>query len=60
MKGPILSKDNSIKLRYVVDIGDTIRKISLGFGVSQKSLLAENGIRNSRSLKAGTNLTIYK
>ena len=60
MKGPILSNDNNVKLRYVVDMGDTIRKISQGFEVSQKDLLAENGIRSSRSLKAGTNLTIYK
>ena len=60
MKGPILSSDNNVKLRYVVDMGDTIRNISQGFGVSQKELLAENGIRNSRSLRAGTNLTIRK
>ena len=60
MKGPILSNDNNVKLRYVVDMGDTIRKISQGFEVSQKDLLAENGIRSSKSLKAGTNLTIYK
>ena len=60
MKGPILSNDNNVKLRYVVDMGDTIRKISQGFEVSQKDLLSDNGIRSSRSLKAGTNLTIYK
>ncbi len=60
MRGPILSSDNNLKLRYVVNLGDTVKNISRGFGVSQKDLLTENKIRNSRLLKAGTNLTIYK
>jgi len=60
MKSPVLSRDNNIKLRYVVDLGDTVRDISTGFGVSEKSLLSDNNIKNSRSLRAGTNLTIYK
>ena len=60
MKGPILSEDDNIKLRYVVDLGDTVKNISIGFDVPQRNLLADNEIKSSRSLKAGTNLAIYK
>ena len=60
MKGPILSEDDNIKLRYVVGLGDTVQNISIGFDVPQRNLLADNEIKSSRSLKAGTNLAIYK
>ena len=60
MKSPILSAGSNIKLRYVVDLGDTVKNISDGFKISKKEILELNNIKNSRSLKAGTNLVLYK
>ena len=60
MKSPILSAGTNIKLRYVVDLGDTVKNISDGFKISKKEILDLNNIKNSRSLKAGTNLVLYK
>ena len=60
MKSPVLSSDHKAKLRYVVDLGDTVKNIALGFDVTQRELLKSNNIKNSRSLRAGTNLIITK
>ena len=60
MRSPILSSGQNIKLRYVVDLGDTVKNISDGFKVSKNEILTTNKIKSSRSLKAGTNLIIYK
>ena len=60
MRSPILSSGQNIKLRYVVDLGDTVKNISDGFKVSKNDILTTNNIKSSRSLKAGTNLIIYK
>ena len=60
MKSPVLSSDNKVKLRYVVGLGDTVKNIALGFDVTQRELLKSNNIKNSRSLRAGTNLIITK
>ena len=35
MKSPILSAGTNIKLRYVVDLGDTVKNISDGFKISR-------------------------
>lgn len=60
MKAPVLSSTDNIKLRYVVDLGDTVNLISTGFKVSKEELLKTNNIKSSRSLRAGTNLVITK
>ena len=58
MKTPILSLTNEVKLRYVVNSGDTTAIVSTGFGVSKKKLMKTNQIKNSKYLTAGKNLTI--
>ena len=60
MKSPVLSSDQKERLRYVVGLGDTVKNIAVGFDVSQRELLKGNNIKNSRSLRAGTNLIITK
>jgi len=60
MKSPILSSEQKKRLRYVVDLGDTVKNIALGFDITQQELLKENNIKSSRSLRAGTNLIIMK
>ena len=60
MKSPILSSEQKKRLRYVVDLGDTVKNIALGFDITQQELLKENNIKNSRSLRAGKNLIIMK
>jgi membrane-bound lytic murein transglycosylase D len=60
MKIPVLSSGQKEKLRYVVGLGDTVKNIALGFDVTQRELLKDNNIKNSRSLRAGKNLIIMK
>ena len=60
MKSPVLSSDQKQRLRYVVGLGDTVKNIALGFDITQRELLKDNNIKNSRSLRAGTNLVIMK
>jgi len=43
---------------YTVRRGDTLRKISKRFGVSQDALLSANGLEKSSELKRGQTLTI--
>jgi LysM repeat protein len=58
MKTPILSLTNEVKLRYVVNSGDTTAMVSTGFGIPKKKLMKTNQIKNSKYLTAGKNLTI--
>ena len=58
MKTPILSLTNEVKLRYVVNSGDTTAIVSTGFGISKKKLMKTNQIKNSKYLTAGKNLRI--
>jgi len=58
METPILSLTNEIKLRYVVNNGDTTAIVSTGFGISKKKLMKTNQIKNSKYLTAGKNLKI--
>ena len=60
MKTPVLSKTDEVKLRYVVNTGDTVNLISTGFNISRKDLLNSNKISGSKYLTAGKNLTIIK
>ncbi|MCB0346480.1 MAG: LysM peptidoglycan-binding domain-containing protein, partial [Bdellovibrionales bacterium] len=43
---------------YRVRSGDTVGQIARRFGVSQRSLMHENNIRNPRSLRAGQTLNV--
>ena len=43
---------------YAVKRGDTFAKIAREHGVSVKRLMRENGIKNAKSLRAGSTLTI--
>ena len=43
---------------YVVRRGDTVGQIARRFGVSQRSIMHANGIRNARSLRAGQKIKI--
>ena len=58
METPILSLTNEVKLRYVVNNGDTTAIVSTGFGISKKKLMETNQIKNSKYLTAGKNLKI--
>ena len=58
MQTPILSLTNEVKLRYVVNNGDTTAIVSTGFGISKKKLMETNQIKNSKYLTAGKNLKI--
>ena len=58
MKTPILSLTNEVKLRYVVNSGDTTAMVSTGFGIPKKKLMKANQIKNSKYLTAGKNLKI--
>ena len=60
MKTPVLSKSDGVKLRYVVNTGDTVNLISTGFSISREDLLNSNKLSNSRYLTAGKNLIIMK
>ena len=60
MKTPVLSKPDGVKLRYVVNTGDTVNLISTGFSISREDLLNSNKLSNSRYLTAGKNLIIMK
>ena len=58
MQTPILSLTNEVKLRYVVNNGDTTAIVSTGFGISKKKLMETNQIKNSKYLTAGKSLKI--
>ena len=58
MKTPILSPTKKIKLRYVVNSGDTAVMLSNGFGIEKKDLVKTNSLKNSRYLTAGKSLLI--
>ena len=58
MKTPILSLTSEVKLRYVVNSGDTTAMVSTGFGIPKKKLMKANQIKNSKYLTAGKNLKI--
>ena len=60
MRTPILSNDKKIKLRYVVNTGDTTNMLATGFSINKEDLLSSNKIKNSRYLVAGKNLSIEK
>ena len=58
MKTPILSPTKKIKLRYVVNSGDTASMLSNGFGIEKEHLVKTNSLKNSRYLTAGKSLLI--
>lgn len=60
MRSPILSINENMNLRYVVNTGDTTKIIASGFDVSREKLLSSNGIKGSKYLVAGKNLIIQK
>ena len=45
-------------VEYVVEPNDTISEIAVNFGVSENTILQNNGFLNPRRLKPGTTLTI--
>ena len=60
MRSPILSINENMNLRYVVNTGDTTGVIASGFDIPREELLSLNGIKSSRYLVAGKNLVIRK
>ena len=58
MKTPLLSSSETVKLRYVVNSGDTTAALSTGFNISRSKLLKENNITKAKYLTAGKNLII--
>jgi LysM repeat protein len=60
MRKPILSSDETVNLRYVVNTGDTAAIISSGFDITPEILLKQNNIKQTRYLVAGKSLLIKK
>ena len=60
MRSPILSINNNVNLRYVVNTGDTTSIIATGFDIPREKLLSSNGIKGAKYLVAGKNLIIQK
>ena len=60
MRKPILSPDESVNLRYVVNTGDTAAIISSGFNITPETLLKQNNLKQIRYLVAGKSLLITK
>ena len=58
MKTPILSPTKKIKLRYVVNSGDTASMLSNGFGIPKEQLINTNLLKHSKYLTAGNSLLI--
>lgn len=58
MKTPILSPTKKIKLRYVVNSGDTASMLSSGFGIPKEQLIKTNLLKHSKYLTAGKSLLI--
>ena len=58
MKTPILSPTKKIKLRYVVNSGDTASMLSNGFGIPKEQLIKTNLLKHSKYLTAGKSLLI--
>lgn len=59
-RGPVSARKRGVSgvASYVVRSGDTIGGIAARHGVSAKTLLDANGIRNPRALRVGQKLTI--
>ena len=60
MRKPILSSDETVNLRYVVNTGDTAAIISSGFNITAETLLKQNNIKQTKYLVAGKSLSIKK
>ena len=60
MRSPILSINDNVNLRYVVNTGDTTSIIATGFDIPREKLLSSNGIKGAKYLVAGKNLIIQK
>ena len=58
MRAPMLSPTKKIKLRYVVNSGDTTAILSNGFGITKEQLIKTNGLKSSKYLTAGKSLSI--